>query len=132
MTTKEESTAKDDKPQQPTIKYIHLRCHNQYGDLLAKGGVTIAYTIDGNIVNYAFAKCNKHDHFDRRVGRVKAAGRLSSLVSTTIRHGKPVRNWDRVVFSKGAPLDEEIFSTLKQLYYQAVREYVPNVAEIVY
>lgn len=55
-------------------KFVHLRTKGN------RGGVTIAYSVDeeAKVVYYALARCNPSDNFCRRIGRVKAAGRLLS------------------------------------------------------
>ena len=73
------------------IKYIHLRRYHpatidpetgapREATLNSKGGKTIAYVIDDDykVLGYASANCHANDVYNKRIGRVKAAGRLKS------------------------------------------------------
>ncbi len=59
------------------LKFIHVRFRQQ-DTISPKGGCTIAYTVNGNSLNYAWAECCESDIFSRKMGRIKAAGRLKS------------------------------------------------------
>lgn len=64
------------------IKYIHLRRYDPEGNLLPKGGATIAYIIDYDNsadcrkLDYKIARCNYKDVFSRKIGRAIASGRM--------------------------------------------------------
>lgn len=60
------------------VKFIHIR--NKVGDkILNNGGTTIAYQgLDPDTVRYAVAHCSPRDNFSKRLGRIKAQGRLDS------------------------------------------------------
>lgn len=62
------------------VKFIH--CRNLNKDLTTKpmGGMTIAYVLNDKfkVVGYATARCHTHDHYVKKLGRVKASGRLNS------------------------------------------------------
>lgn len=91
---------------------------------LTKGGATFAIEVDeADVVNaFAKAKCSIGDNFCRRLGRVKAEGRLnSSKYRTAIRGGVTIKEmilWLKQVGvdSKGALVFEaeqpKEFSTL--------------------
>lgn len=64
-----------------TIKYVHLRCFQLEGTIEPKGGITIAYEfmLDNgptSVVRYSFAICSPKDHYNKKIGRAVAAGRL--------------------------------------------------------
>ena len=62
----------------PKIKYIHYRDRDSSGAIESHGGATVAF-IDGvHGVEYAVARCNYSDNFNKAYGRAKAAGRLAS------------------------------------------------------
>ena len=73
------------------IKYIHLRryfpatINGETGELKdatlnSKGGKTIAFVVDDDyqVLGYASASCHANDVYNKKVGRVKATGRLKS------------------------------------------------------
>lgn len=60
------------------IKYIHLRSHYVTEDENIPdpyGGATIAYSINGDVINYGIAKCYFKDRFVKRIGRAVASSR---------------------------------------------------------
>jgi len=56
------------------MRYLHLRKRSN-GTIRAKGGKTVAYEVNGNLVTLAFAKCNKKDSYNKKLGRDIATGR---------------------------------------------------------
>lgn len=58
--------------------FAHIRRYNPDNTIAGNGGVTVAYTVEGNTVKYALAKCHEKDRYNKYTGRVKAAGRLNS------------------------------------------------------
>lgn len=64
-------------------QFIHLRRNDprfEHGVTDPRGGITVAFDLDedtGLVVSQA-AFCNNKDNYNKRLGRVKAAGRLSS------------------------------------------------------
>lgn len=71
------------------VKYHHVRYFTEEAQqapdksllthvIACKGGMTIAYVIDGTDIFYATATCHENDNFNKRIGRAKAAGRLQS------------------------------------------------------
>lgn len=63
------------------IKFAHIRTLNKVGHLSSPhGGTTYAYELDNdnNVIGYAIAKCHEKDNFCKRVGRIKAEGRMKS------------------------------------------------------
>lgn len=80
----------------PEVNFIHLR-YPEYGKtpygygmtgVMPCGGLTVAYKVyytDDNspMMKVAVSKCCKSDHFNKRIGRVKAAGRLESETHST-------------------------------------------------
>jgi len=61
-------------------KFKHIRNVNCNGQILAQGGMTVAYIIDDdkNVLGFATAKCRIPDAFSKHIGRVKSEGRLKS------------------------------------------------------
>lgn len=64
--------------------FIHLRhweAVERDGKLvrvpLSRGGLTIAYAIEGNVASFAYAKCCIRDNFNRRLGRLISSSRLT-------------------------------------------------------
>lgn len=62
--------------EQKDIKYIHLRRYDPEGNLLPKGGATIAYVLIHALLQYKIARCNYKDVFSRKIGRAIASGRM--------------------------------------------------------
>ena len=66
------------------MRFIHLRKYSdtqdRWGDVLPKGGLTIGYTIDDEVVKYSVARCNDKDHFNKRVGRMICEGRMEKNI----------------------------------------------------
>jgi len=64
------------------MKFLHLRYHwvsdkiTQPDELIAKGGVTVAYEAADNVVKYALAQCHYRDTFCKRLGRDISQGRF--------------------------------------------------------
>lgn len=65
---------------QTPVKFIHLREVDIYrgGAIDNRGGATVAYTEQGTAFEFAVARCSWQDNFNKRLGRTKAAGRLTS------------------------------------------------------
>jgi hypothetical protein len=57
------------------MKYIHYRLISN-GQPKSRGGVTIAYDVDGDHVYYAVARCSPKDNYNKRIGRAIATGRF--------------------------------------------------------
>jgi hypothetical protein len=70
----------------PDIRFLHLRetaaivtKQGKHKDApVTKGGTTVAYKLDGDVVFYAFASCHPTDNYNFTSGRNKAAGRIHS------------------------------------------------------
>lgn len=67
------------------VRFLHFRSINtrastagEVREVNARGGMTVAYRIDGNTIVYAGARCHHRDNFVKAQGRIKAAGRLAS------------------------------------------------------
>lgn len=63
------------------IKYIHLRAHYLFEDENTPdpyGGATIAYSVNGNEVEYGIARCYFKDRFNKKIGRAVSASRVTS------------------------------------------------------
>lgn len=56
------------------MRYLHLR-KRVNGTPKPKGGKTVAYDVNGNVVTLAWAKCSKRDSYCKRIGRDIATGR---------------------------------------------------------
>jgi hypothetical protein len=68
------------------VYFLHYREYNNYaatlGKLSSTGGATVAYRYvhrDNGLtyVQYTIAKCSKREHFNKRIGRLIAGGRLT-------------------------------------------------------
>lgn len=68
-----------------SVKFIHLRAMDLTNNtILPNGGATLAYTTDtdrdGNpVTKVAAAFCHYKDNFNKKLGRIKAYGRLVQL-----------------------------------------------------
>jgi hypothetical protein len=63
------------------VKFFHVRHHNHNGILLANGGCTFAMVEETRPdlnVRWGVCKCHENDAFNKRTGRIKAAGRAIS------------------------------------------------------
>ena len=61
------------------VMFKHARGKNPDGTISNMGGMTFAYTfLQGGYVKFAVAVCHPNDNFEKRIGRVKSAGRLRS------------------------------------------------------
>ena len=61
------------------VMFKHVRYKNPDGTISNMGGMTLAYTfLQGGYVKFAVAVCHPKDNFEKRIGRVKSAGRLRS------------------------------------------------------
>ena len=58
------------------VKFMHLRQEDEEENLSAKGGLTIAYAESEHGVEWAYAICNSHDHYCKKIGRAISLGRL--------------------------------------------------------
>lgn len=63
------------------MKFMHMRMHEPEVEgadsiLLAHGGVTVAYEVKENNIEYAVAKCHRNDNFSRKIGRDISMGRF--------------------------------------------------------
>lgn len=63
---------------QPDVKFIHYRQRAADGTVSPRGGLTIAFVEDGDRVLSAASKCHNNDNFNRKLGRIRASGRLRS------------------------------------------------------
>lgn len=67
------------------VKYIHLRVYDEaHGGPLSKGGITFAYDIQGDQIRYTMSKCNDKDHYNKKIGRAIASGRLAKGIGVTV------------------------------------------------
>lgn len=61
------------------VMFKHARGKNPDGTISNMGGMTLAYTfLQEGYVRFAVAVCHPNDNFEKRIGRVKSAGRLRS------------------------------------------------------
>ena len=73
---------------------FHYRCYLD-GEMLARGGVTVAWLLQGDKVIYGVSVCDPRDNFCKHTGRVKAEGYLQSKrLEYESRRGWLVCNWD--------------------------------------
>jgi hypothetical protein len=66
------------------IKYIHLRYHDVDGKLQSKGGATIAFVLNENVLTFAISECCPTDNFKKNIARARAGGRLKSKTAVQI------------------------------------------------
>ena len=60
-------------------KFLHIRKYNDNLQIQGRGGVTVAYDdLTNGCWMIAIARCHEKDNFNKRLGRVKAEGRLMS------------------------------------------------------
>lgn len=66
------------------IKFLHFREYTAVNlfreEVSANGGCTVAYTVsdDNTSVHYAKSVCHYSDNYNKRLGRIKAQGKLLS------------------------------------------------------
>lgn len=64
------------------IFFIHVRDHDESGELLNFGGATLAYWLhrqaDSLIVDWAMAECTPEDRFVKRIGKAISTARLEA------------------------------------------------------
>ena len=58
--------------------FMHYRKFDRKGQIMARGGMTLAIQVDGSQVTVALAECGRKDNFNRKLGRQIASGRLSA------------------------------------------------------
>lgn len=75
------------------MKFIHMRYHNEHDlsipmnedlPVEAHGGITAAYEVKDNHIEYSIAKCHRKDNFCKKVGRDIAIGRFLAGKKTII------------------------------------------------
>jgi len=93
------------------IKVKHIRTRDMKGNIISRGGVTVAAEVDaqGRVIRYGVAKCRKTDNFVKKLGITKATSRMNSLVDRRYTSF----NWDMLVDSMFdlAHLDQSIEET---------------------
>lgn len=104
------------------MKFIHLRNHTTEGQVLPKGGATIGYWREDDLVLYTTSKCCENDHFNKAVGRLKCEKKaLSERRIQALR--VPANATNRMVCAqliehhKESIPDNDKFRHLKQLQY---------------
>jgi hypothetical protein len=73
---------------------MHFHRYDRMGQILAKGGLSLAIQQDGSEVTIALAQCSREDNFNRKLGRAVAQGRLRKAIESapkTIVHKNIVR-----------------------------------------
>lgn len=66
------------------IKFLHFRCYDSVSlfvqERSSRGGCTVAYTVndDDTSVHYAKSVCHVSDNYNKKLGRIKATGKLLS------------------------------------------------------
>jgi hypothetical protein len=61
-----------------TTTFMHYRKFDRRGQIMAKGGLTLAIQQDGQQLTIAMAECGRKDNFNRSLGRIIAEGRLKA------------------------------------------------------
>lgn len=59
---------------------MHFHKHDRMGQILAKGGLSIAIQQEGMELTIALAQCSREDNFNRKLGRSIAQGRLRRCI----------------------------------------------------
>jgi len=82
------------------MKFIHFRLGSPPKE---RGGVTIAYNVDGHVAIYAVARCSPKDNYNKRVGRAIATGRYDKAISkgemrSVTVHGEP-KTWPEQIIN---------------------------------
>lgn len=75
------------------VKHIRNVVNGQISNL---GGMTVAAMVDDdfNVIKYGVAKCHTNDNFVKRLGLVKATGRMKSsteFLTTNVKYDELVR-----------------------------------------
>jgi hypothetical protein len=89
------------------MKYIHYRFGHPPKP---RGGLTIAYNVDGHVAVYSVARCSPKDNFNKRVGRAIATGRYDKSIATgevrsVTLHGEP-KTWPQQIINHYADSGE--------------------------
>jgi len=58
--------------------YMHYRKFDRMGQIVPKGGMTVAIRQEGHELTVALSECGRKDLFNRKLGRTIAEGRLNS------------------------------------------------------
>ncbi len=56
--------------------FMHYRKFNRLGQVMGKGGLTLAIQCEGNQISVGMAHCSTKDNFNKKLGRTVAEGRL--------------------------------------------------------
>lgn len=100
------------------IKYIYLG--NQKGTT-HDGVISIGYTLDGNIVNYAVAFCSKNDRFVKKISHKIISGRIATDISGICIAENDTKNYSSIKLY--------MISLLKQYPYTFANVPVPSWAQ---
>lgn len=61
------------------MKFLHIRNLDIEGNVMGKGGTTVAYERQGaGVMKFTVAKCCDTDNYCKKAGRVKSAGKMQS------------------------------------------------------
>ena len=70
------------KPYSDDVKFLHYRVYEEdnHGEVTvaSNGGTTVAYIEGEEGISHAFAYCHELDRYNKKLGRIKSAGRLLS------------------------------------------------------
>ena len=64
---------------------MHYRKFDRQGQIMSKGGLTLAIKKEGDSLFIAQAQCGRKDNFNRKLGRTIAEGRLTRPGTCPIR-----------------------------------------------
>lgn len=83
------------------VKYIHLRVYKDEHSTVpeAKGGITFAYDITGDTINFTTSTCNARDHYNKKIGRAIAGGRLACNKGVSLLSTDPNRTATEVILN---------------------------------
>lgn len=80
-----------------SVRFIHVRAYEHALSLDPHpcGGITIAYDINGDTISYATARCADKEHYNKKIGRMVAGGRLAAergIVKLLVEQGRTATN----------------------------------------
>jgi hypothetical protein len=83
-----------------TVSYLHLRNVTPEGEIMSRGGTTVAFReTQPGVVEFAEAWCSPADNFNKAYGRTKATGRLNSPRFRRVAQGVDLVQFRRDVMS---------------------------------
>lgn len=78
---------------------MHFHRHDRMGQILAKGGLSLAIQQEGMELTIALAQCSREENFNCKMGRTVAQGRLQKAIKAGPLDTKPRKNIVRATLS---------------------------------